>query len=201
MAAGAARVLEVSEDVQREDHTVYLRASWRDYLRLDKSRGDGRRPRLTYSDGVLELMSPSGDHDRIGFTIGRLVVAYCEAHELDYTGVGSWTLKSARKRKGLEPDESFIFGPYRGRREPDLAIEVVLSSGAVDKLPLYHALGVREVWIWRRGAITVHVRQARGYRASKRSAVLAGVDLEHLCACIDAPSTSAAVRRFVGKHK
>jgi Uma2 family endonuclease len=32
---------------------------------------------------------------------------------------------------------------------PDLAIEVVITSGSIDKLETYRRLGVTEVWLWK----------------------------------------------------
>ena len=32
---------------------------------------------------------------------------------------------------------------------PDIAIEVVVTSGLVDKMAVYAGLGVPEVWLWR----------------------------------------------------
>ncbi|MEG4506483.1 Uma2 family endonuclease [Microcoleus sp. F6_B4] len=34
---------------------------------------------------------------------------------------------------------------------PDLAIEVVFTSGGIDKLQLYKRLGIPEVWFWEDG--------------------------------------------------
>ena len=36
-----------------------------------------------------------------------------------------------------------------------LAIEVIRKSGSIDALDIYRKLRVREVWIWRKGAIDV----------------------------------------------
>jgi hypothetical protein len=55
---------------------------------------------------------------------------------------------------------------------------------------------VREVWIWRHGKIIPYVLRRGGYKASKRSAVLPDIDLTALSACVDEPTSSAAVKRF-----
>jgi Uma2 family endonuclease len=47
---------------------------------------------------------------------------------------------------GKEPDVSFAFGTKKSL--PDLAIEVVYSSGGIADLEKYKYLGIKEVWIW-----------------------------------------------------
>jgi Uma2 family endonuclease len=193
--SNAARKLP-PEEAPRQDHVVLVRAAWSDYRRLLKQRGDSSRPRLTFTDGLLEIMSPSFDHETIKSLIGHLVETYCVDRDIEFTAVGSWTLEDKRLEKGVEPDECYIFGPRKLVKVPDLAIEVVWTAGGIDKLPLYRALGVREVWIWRRGKITPRVLRRDGYKTARRSAVLPGIDLAELTACIDEPSTSAAIKRF-----
>ena len=63
---------------------------------------------------------------------------------------------------------------------PDIAVEVVISSGLVDKLAVYHGLEVPEVWLWEDGKLTVHRRTAAGYARRAWSKVLPELDLDHL---------------------
>jgi len=182
-------------EAPHDDHAVQLAASWRDYTSLLRQRGDSSSPRLTFADGALEVMKPSAEHEVISRMICSLVATYCDERDVEYTGVGSWTLASRKLGIGLEPDECFVLGPRGSTRVPDLAVEV-MRTARLDKLPLYLALGVREVWVWSRGTITAHRLRGSRYRASRRSALFAGIDLAELAACIDEPSTSAAVKRF-----
>ena len=54
-------------------------------------------------------------------------------------------------QRGVEPDECYVFGDAPDPERPDLAIEVVWTRGGIDKREIYRALGVRELWFWRRG--------------------------------------------------
>lgn len=195
MEPTAARA-HAHDDTPHEDHSVCIAATWADYQRHLKLRGDSARPRLTYDAGVLEIMAPSENHEQIAAALEHLVAAYCDERGIDYTALRSWTLKSKALGKGLEPDACFAFGAVRKRSVPDLAIEVVWTAGGKDKLPLYLALGVREVWVWRRGVIVAYLRRAKRYQPARRSELLEGVDLDELVACVGEPTTSAAVRRF-----
>ena len=81
--------------------------------------------------------------------------AYADELGLDLEGIGSWTLKRKELERGAEPDECYSLGPVR--EVPDLVIEVIWTSGGLDTLEIYRQLGVREIWIWRKGEIEVHV--------------------------------------------
>ena len=88
------------------------------------------------------------------------------------------TFRKKAKKRGFEPDECYSLG--RMGKRPDIAIEVVISSGLVDKLAVYHGLEVPEVWLWEDGKLTVHRRTASGYAVRARSKVLPELDLDHL---------------------
>ena len=140
-----------------EDQRVTLYdVSWSDFELILQIRGDRAGVRLTYLNGALELMSPSVDHEGIKKTIARLLEAYAEEKGIPFNGFGSWTLRNAARARALEPDECYSLSVGRPTR-PDLAIEVVWTSGGIDKLEVYRGLGVGEVWFWREGVIEVWV--------------------------------------------
>ena len=185
------------DDSAVDDHIVVLRnATWSDYQRLLELRGERSVPRIAYSNGTLQLMTPSRYHERLKSLIGQLVELWCLEHGIEFTAVGSWTLESKEHERGIEPDECYEFGPAPEGHRPDLAIEVIWTSGGIDKLAIYHSLGVREVWVWRRGALTVHARRAEGYEAVPQSALLPGIDLVELCRFLDRPTASQAIREY-----
>ena len=119
--------------------------SWSQFEAMLAIRGDNPVPRLAYANGTIELMSPSRRHERTKSSLGRLVEAYCFERGVYFDPIASTTLKNEEMEKAVEPDESYAFQP--NQEVPDLAIEVVLTSGGLDKLDLYAALGVDEVWI------------------------------------------------------
>jgi Uma2 family endonuclease len=181
-----------------EDHFVHLYgAMWADYARLLEIRGERSVPRITYVEGTLEIMSPSRTHDEIKSYVGCLVEAWCMERGVEFTPYGSWTLQSEREERGCEADECYVFGPHpKRKRRPDLAIEVVWTSGGIDKLEVYRKLGVREVWYWRKGRIQVYVRRGLRYEAVAASAVLPGIDLDELVSFLDRPTASQAIRDY-----
>ncbi|HEX7375584.1 MAG TPA: Uma2 family endonuclease, partial [Pirellulales bacterium] len=46
---------------------------------------------------------------------------------------------------------------------PDLAVEVEISRGAVQRMPIYAALGVLEVWRWHHGELSTWVLEDERY--------------------------------------
>ena len=193
---GAAFALD-RDDRPREDHIVVLEGvTWADYQRIMEIRGERSVPRLAYADGRLEIMSPSKDHESLKSLIGCLVEVFCLEKGIDFSTYGSWTLEDKEVRGGAEPDECYVFGPPRDATRPDLAIEVVWTSGGIDKLALYRALRVREVWFWRRGVLRPYILRDDGYVEADASEALPGIDLAQLCRYLDQPTTSQAIRAY-----
>jgi Uma2 family endonuclease len=168
-------------DAIDRDHIVYLsNVSWADYERIDALRDEGSVPRLTYVEGTLELMSPGTPHESDKTKLARIFEAYLDHLDIDAEGVGSWTVKNKRKKLGAEADECYVFtkvpvGP--SVKAPDLVIEVVYSSGSVDKLEVWRRLGAKEVWFWQRGALAVFVRKADAFVAARRSSLVPALEL------------------------
>lgn len=160
------------------DQRVTLRsATWKEYEALLAMRGENAVPRVTYLEGVLELMSPSRDHEQDKTLLARLVEAYAEELGIDLFGIGSWTLKREEAQRGAEPDECYSIGPLADDELPALAIEVVKTSGGISKLEVYRGLGVGEVWFWQDGHITVFVLQDDSYAEVAASRLLPAMDL------------------------
>jgi len=56
--------------------------AWETYKALSEQRR-GSVPRMTYDEGVLELMRPMREHENIGCLIGRIVEAYSEVRNIE----------------------------------------------------------------------------------------------------------------------
>ncbi|MEO7033934.1 MAG: Uma2 family endonuclease [Polyangiaceae bacterium] len=192
-----AERLKDHDDTPREDRIVVLRGmSWSDYQRLLEVRGEASVPRLAYLEGDLEIMTPSLPHESIKSRIGCLVEVWCLEKGVEFSGYGSWTLQNKEKERGLEPDECYVFSAIAEPLRPDLAIEVVWTSGGVRKLDIYKQLGVQEVWFWRKNRISVHLLRDGEYVEAPASQVLLGIDLTQLLSFLERPTTSQAMREY-----
>ncbi|HKY35116.1 MAG TPA: Uma2 family endonuclease [Polyangiaceae bacterium] len=192
-----AQRLEDHDDTPVEDKIVVLRGlTWSDYKRILEARGEAPVPRFAFLRGELEVMTPSRPHESLKSRIGCLVEVWCLEKGIDFSPYGSWTLEDEASERGLEPDECYVFGAVPEPERPDLAIEVVWTSGGVKKLDIYVKLGVKEVWFWRRGRITVHQLRGDAYAEVPESVVLPGIDLGQLASFLDRPTASQAMREY-----
>jgi Uma2 family endonuclease len=179
------------------DQRVFLRnMPWSHYETLLALRGDEPRPRMAYLRGEIELMTSCEGHELTKTTLGRLVEAYADEKGLDVWGYGSWTIKSAPKERGAEPDECYCVGGPHTKDVPDLAIEVVWTRGGIDKLEIYRGLGVREVWFWESGKIAVHALEGERYVVAARSLAFPEVDLDLVARLATHENPSQAVREL-----
>ncbi|MDB4958384.1 MAG: hypothetical protein JWO36_5953 [Myxococcales bacterium] len=193
MVPAPVNAVPAGEYVPTADERIVMHnIGWTGFETLLAVRGDRSRPRFAYLDGAVELMSPSWNHEIIKKNIGAVLEAYMLELGIAYQGAGSWTLKQNAKEASLEPDECYVFSQGQPER-PELAIEVVWTSGGLDKLEIYRRLGVPEVWFWIEGKVTVHVLNAGVYELRDGSACLPAVDLELVCKMIELPMQSQAV--------
>jgi Uma2 family endonuclease len=154
----------------------YLRLSavdWHTYSRLLRAFAERPAIRLAYDRGELEIMTPLLEHDNEGRLLGRLVVALTEELGLPLKSGGSTTLRRRLRRRGIEADESFWIANaprMAGRRRldlrtdppPDLVIEVDVSRSSLNRLEIYAALKVPEVWRLEVDSLAFHALRADG---------------------------------------
>ncbi len=199
----SAPILTASEVVLNFDNRVYLQdVSWEQFEAIVVARGEVATPRLAYLEGELELMSPSRTHEKLGGIIGHLVEAYALDRGIEICPYGSWLVRSAPRARGLEPDECYIFGTdQESKSVPDLAIEVIWTSGGIDKLQIYSGLEVPEVWFWQHDEIRIFVLDSGSYHEKARSLALPDLDLQVLCRHLEHPTLTQAVRAFRAEHR
>jgi len=193
--------------IEHRDHVVVLRnISWAQYEEIDRARGqDVVKPRMYYLDGELELMSTGRRHEIDKKLLARLVECYAEEARVSLMGMGSTTLQDALELAGAEPDECYCVG--HDGEVPDLAIEVVQTSGGIDKLEIYRRLGVKEVWFFIDERFEIYRRWGEGYQRRTRSVAVAGIDLDAIARIvidsIDAQQTEVvrAYRRTLKRRR
>lgn len=185
-----------------EERRTISNVSWAQYEALLSDLEDTSHYRVTYLDGVLEIVSPSRRHESGKTQIGTLLEIYFLETDTEYFPTGSTTLRK-EEQAGTEPDESYCIGA--DREFPDLAIEVVVTSGGINRLELYRRLGVREVWFWQNNQFSLyHLReempvqfaQTFGYEAINHSEVLPNLDMNLLVECVRNPNPLAAAKEF-----
>ena len=188
---------ELSEILQAEapeQRQMITGVSWENYQVLLDNLGDNRQYRVTYLDGVIELVSPSRSHELYKTIIGSLLEAYFQENRIRYFPLGSTTFRKPVKKGGTEPEESYCIGTEK--ELPDLAIEIIVTSGGVDKLEVYQILGIKEIWFFKNNQFEVYILQGENYQQSLESELLPNLDVSILAEYAIAPDPLQAVLAF-----
>ncbi|QZZ21195.1 Uma2 family endonuclease [Leptothermofonsia sichuanensis E412] len=187
--------LENAVQQQVEEQRFLLSGvTWEQYETLRATLDDFPGLRMTYLEGMLELFMPSEEHEDIKTTIARLLELYAIEKNVRLYGYGSATYRKKAKERGLEPDECYYLNTKK--EFPDIAIEVIVTRGLLDKLEVYRGLGVPEVWIWQQGQLVIYHLSQENYEPATRSEFLPDLDLDLLMRCASMPDQHDAVVAF-----
>ena len=168
--------------------------SWQDFKSIEQLI-DRPGVRLSFLDGVLEIRKmPGRQHETVKKRIAALLEIYLEFNEFDFTPTGSMTLESEAGSVKREADESYELSSDSD--QPDLAIEVAVTSGGIDKLEAYKRLAIPEVWIWQNGTLSLFTLGADGYKPSPQSTLLPDLDIDLFKRCLNMPKHAQALREF-----
>jgi Uma2 family endonuclease len=160
-------------------HQVLLRdVTWSEFEMILEELGEGRAARLSYSNGMLEIMTPSPEHEDDKVIIGDLVKILLEELQIEFRNLGSTTFKNEQMDQAVEPDECFYIAhePHiRGKKRidltvdppPDLAIEIDLTART--QFNNYARLGVPELWRYDGHTLEISVLRGGNYVTSMPS--------------------------------
>lgn len=162
--------------------------TWEDYEALLESRRDDAAIKIRYNahTQTLSLMAPLAGHGRRIDILVDLVKALLRHQGRNWDSAHPITLKRLLEA-GVEPDACFYIENWQailGQERidlavdppPDLAIEVDMTS--FTDLEIYQILEIPEVWIYRRGQLSIYVLTATGYADSTRSPTFASVNVK-----------------------
>ncbi len=157
--------------------------SWEQFKAIDAALGESKGVKLSYLHGMLEIMSPIGPEDEsVKSTLGLLLEAYMREKSIRFYRCGGFTIESPKTTSGT-PDESYAIGTQK--KIPDIVIEVIITSGRLDKKELYKPKQVPEVWFWKKGQITLFHLEGQEYEPRERSEFLPDLDLSVLRRYLD----------------
>jgi Uma2 family endonuclease len=187
--ANASETLTKPSDA--EHRVVIRRVGWDGYQSLQRMVGD-QPVRLTYDRGDVELMSPLLKHERRKSLLGQFVRILARELHIPVMPTGSTTWSSEDLDKGLEADESFYLGDLERIADPDdvdlaidpppdLAIEIEITHSALDRIGIFGALRVPELWRFNGKTLRVLLIQEDGsYYDSPASAVFPDVPMDEI---------------------
>lgn len=197
----------------KADNLVLLNpVSWHTFKQLLEELGEQRGQRLAYNCGILEIMSPLGIHENNNRLIESLIFVIADELGLNLKKFGSLTLRIDRTQQGVEPDSCYYLQnepQVRGKQHidltvdppPDLVLEIDITSGSLDKFPIYGNLGIPEIWRYNGDRLRVFVLnpESREYQQVEASPTFSFLSLEQVPLLIQrslAIGETAALREF-----
>ena len=170
--------------------------TWEQFKAIEAQLESNRGVRLTYLAGVMEIMAPIGsEHEYVKTTLGYLLEAYMKELGIRFYGRGGFTIEAPGYASGT-PDESYCIGS--NKETPDIVIEIIVTSGTLNRRELYKPSCVPEVWFWKSDIIRIFCLKAVGeYEEVERSRFLPDLDKALLLHNIRHPDQYDAVNEFV----
>jgi len=174
-----------------EERVVLQNVSWETYERLLADHGDAPVPRFTYDRGMLEIMSPSLEHEEYRQALTLVVEELADGLGMDIRNLGSTTFKRSQLERGFEADACFYVQSaelMQGKTPidpavdpaPDLVIEVEITTSALNKLPIYADFHVPEVWRYNGTKLVVLLLSGNDYIESRNSLAFPNVSADDL---------------------
>ncbi|MCT7971777.1 Uma2 family endonuclease [Laspinema olomoucense] len=174
--------------------------SWQEFKAIQALMDQVAGVRISYLDGCVELMTTGEQHETIKTIIGFLLQLYFCEMGMEYIPVGNATRESETKGVSFEPDESYYIGDRKSH--PDLAIEVVITSGNPKKLEKYKRFEITEVWFWENNQLALYRFRGDDYEQILTSELFPDLNIELLVRCVQMPSRIQAHAEFVqGIHR
>ncbi len=166
-----------------KNRTLLTGVRWETYQALLLDLAENPSKRLTYNQGILEIATPLPEHEINKGFLGRLVQTTTEVLGLEILSLCSTTLIREDLQKGIEPDECYYItneALVRGKIKfdfnidpaPDLAIEIDITSSSLNRLTIYAALGIGEIWRFDGEDLFIYCLQEGSYQAQEQSNVL-----------------------------
>ncbi len=169
---------------------------WPTYRRLREApEHAGYRFTFDGPTGRLEVEVSLGPlHELVSRLLYALVLEFRRHGGPRFLPTGAVTLNRTDLIRGAEADDSFYIAHLDrapdltvntldlsgGAPPPDLVVEVDVTNPGVDKLPIFAALGVPEVWVWNDAAETLlasRLTAAGAYQIVAESGALPGFPL------------------------
>src|SRR5262252_209223 len=140
-----------------EARVILHNISWSLYEQLLAAHEDKSSPHFVYDRGELEITVLSYEHEGLNRLIDNYIAIIAIEWNIEYCNAGSTTFKREDLERGFEPDSCFYVQhavQIAGKKRldltvdppPDLVLEVDITHPSLDKLSIFAAVGVLEVW-------------------------------------------------------
>ncbi len=156
-------------------------------------------------------MTTSRRHELYKKHLARFIEIMAEELNRPFDTAGNMTFQKETLARGLEADDCFWFeheAAMRGKLTwdanadppPDLGLEIEVSRSVLNRMGIYAALRVPEVWRFDGQSLKVHRLQADGsYQQQAGSQIFPGIPLDELVRFVNLAQTTdllSVIRAF-----
>jgi Uma2 family endonuclease len=202
---------------RREDEQRFVlgNLTWENYLAIGQQLADRPSLHLTYDRGTLEFLAPSPYHRRYNWWLGRFLETIAEELNQPIAPFGSMTFQREDLERAFEPDNCYWIANEAAVRAmltwepaddppPDLMLEIEVSRSALNRMTIFAAFRIPEIWCYDGETLRVYLLHADGtYQLSKRSLAFPSIPVQELVRFLpptgnnDYLSAVAALRAWV----
>lgn len=178
------------------DRSVLLHnISWKSYLQMSDSVQGESKVHFTYDQGRLEIMVVSIKHELLKKLLAILLERLAENLDIDFLAAGSTTFRREDLERAFEPDECYYIENAFGMRgketlnmdfdpPPDLSIEVDIAHSSLDRMSIFAAVGIPEVWRYDGERLEINILGDGSYHISENSSAFPRVSASALSVII-----------------
>jgi len=159
----------------------YVGIDWDTYEDISEEIGESSPVHLTYNNGVLTIMPVTELHELLTSLLHDFIRLAGLALRINVISTGKATMRSERRKYGVEPDLSYFvskadihqpkdYVPNELELAPDIIGEIDVYHPSDDKFEIYSEFGVSEFWQYNGERLKIFRLQASGeYKEIERS--------------------------------
>ena len=197
--------------LEKTNSVVLHNISWNAYKQITDTLQDETPAHFTFDRGKLEIMVLSLKHENLKKILAMLFERISEALDIEIFAGGSTTFQREDLERGFEPDECYYVQNAEAMRgkdsvnlafdpPPDLTIEIDVKHSSLNRMSIFAAIAIPEVWRYDGDLLTIYLLRDRVYETSKTSSVLPNATAEKLSELIETGRNSTQ-RTFLTQIK
>ena len=182
--------------LDKTQSVVLHNISWNSYKQITDSLQDETPAHFTFDRGKLEIMVLSLKHENLKKILAMLFERLSEALDIEIFAGGSTTFQRKDLERGFEPDECYYVqnaDVMRGKDNvdldfdppSDLTIEIDVKHSSLNRMSIFAAIGIPEVWRYDGENLTIYLLNDAVYETSNTCSVLPNITAERLSKLIE----------------
>lgn len=197
--------------LEKTQSVVLHNISWYSYKQITDTLQDETPAHFTFDRGKLEIMVLSLKHENLKKILAMLFERLSETLDIEIFAGGSTTFQREDLERGFEPDECYYVQNaelMRGKDSvnldvdppPDLTIEIDVKHSSLNRMGIFAAIGIPEIWRYDGEMLTIYLLKNGVYEETETSLVLPKVTAEKLSLLTEVGRNSTR-RKFLSKIK